>query len=163
MTVYYESIHENYNHYFEVVYQFNMTNVHLYKSVKLSNFDAILLDICLFENYRGRIFKNILKSNIRICDSPDDEGKIYENSIKELKISLKEEIKKDIYILKIQLYFFEQQPIKFFIELDISDEFKPLKILNDKLIIKKFNIAFMEFTGQEIRQMRSKIKKLETH
>ena len=163
MTVYYESVHEIYNHYFEVVYNFNMTNVHLYKSIKLSNFDTILLDICLFEKYRGRVFKSILKSSIRVCDSPDDEGKIYENSIKELKISLIKEIKKDIYILKIQLNFFEQLPIRFFIELDIGNEFKPLKILNDKLIIKNFNITFMEFTGQEIRQMRSKIKKLETH
>lgn len=163
MSIYYESIHENYNHYFDIVYNFNMINVHRYKSIKLSNFDTILLDICLFENYRGRTFKGILKSSIRVCDSPEDEGKIYENSIKELKISLKEEIKKDIYILKIQLYFHEHLPIKFFIELDVGDEFKPLKILNDKLIIKNFNIIFMEFTGQEIRQMRSKIKKLETH
>lgn len=163
MTVYYESVHEIYNHYFEVVYNFNMTNVHLYKSIKLSNFDTILLDVCLFEKYRGRVFRNILKSNIRICDSPDDGGKIYENSIKELRISLIKEIEKDIYILKIQLNFFEQLPIKFFIELDIGNEFKPLKILNDKVIIKNFNITFMEFTGQEIRQMRSKIKKLETH
>lgn len=158
MTLYCQNIHENYKNYFEVVYTLNIINVHLYKSIKLTNIDTVLLDICLFEKYKGKKFKNILKSNIRICENPDDEGKIYENNIKELKISLVNEIEDNIYLIKFEIIFYEQLPLKLFIELNIGDEFKPLKILNDKLIIKSFNIIFMEYTGQEIRQFRSQLK-----
>lgn len=158
MTLYCQNIHESYKNYFEVVYTLNIINVHLYKSIKLTNIDTVLLDICLFEKYKAKKFKNILKSNIRISENPDDEGKIYENNIKELKISLVNEIEDNIYLIKFQIIFYEQLPLKLFIELNIGDEFKPLKILNDKLIIKSFNIIFMEYTGQEIRQFRSQLK-----
>lgn len=159
MTLYYQNDHENYKYYFDVVYTLSIVNVHLYKSIKLTNIDTVLLDICLFGKHRGKKFKNILKSNIRICERPDDEGKIYENNIKELKISLVSELEDGTYLIKFQIIFTEQSPLNLYIELNIGDEFKPLKILNDKLIIKSFNVIFMEYTGQEIRQMRSQIKK----
>lgn len=154
--VVYTSIVEHSRYFFETVYGLSMTNVMLYKSLEFKNLEMVVLDLCLFENKEGRTYRNILKSSIRIADSPDDEGTLLGNVVSSLKISFKECVD-DVYTVRFKLRLTDGRKLVFYAELTIDEEFRPLRILNGTFIVKSLHIVCMEFSGQQIRLLRSEL------
>lgn len=152
----YKSVIERAKYFFETVYALEMTNVMLYKSVEVKNLEMVILDVCLFEDVKGRVYRNMLKSSIRIADSPNDEGTVIENGIASLKIAFRE-YADDIYTVKFSVKLRDERKLVFYMEVTLENEFRPLRILNGTTIVKSLRITCMEFSGQQIRLLRSEL------
>lgn len=152
----YKSVTERAKYFFETVYALEMTNVMLYKSVEVKNLEMVILDVCLFEDARGRVYRNMLKSSIRIADSPNDEGTVIENGIDSLKIAFRKCVD-DIYTVKFSIKLKDEKKLVFYLEVTLEDEFRPLRILNGTTIVKSLRVVCMEFSGQQIRLLRSEL------
>ena len=51
----------------------------------------------------------------------------------------------------------DEKKLVFYLEVTLEDEFRPLRILNGTTIVKSLRVVCMEFSGQQIRLLRSEL------